>query len=172
MLLRSKLLLLLRGKLLLLLGSKLLLLLRSKLLLLLRSKLLLLLRNKLLLLLRSKLLLLLRILGKLLWLLLLSKLLLLLEIPEIRVKVLSVELLGGGSTGVEVGGIEHGPLGSLLLPVVGEGLPLGAGVVLGGDPLLLLYDGLLEGKHSLVSLLLQLKGRVGLKQKMMTTFPR
>ena len=85
----------------------------------------------------------LRILGKLLWLLLLSKLLLLLEIPEIRVKVLSVELLGGGSTGVEVGGIEHGPLGSLLLPVVGEGLPLGAGVVLGGDPLLLLYDGLL-----------------------------
>jgi len=162
LLLRSKLLLLLRGKLLLLLGSKLLLLLRSKLLLLLRSKLLLLLRNKLLLLLRSKLLLLLRILGKLLWLLLLSKLLLLLEIPEIRVKVLSVELLGGGSTGVEVGGIEHGPLGSLLLPVVGEGLPLGAGVVLGGDPLLLLYDGLLKGKHSLVSLLLQLKGRVGL----------
>jgi len=172
LLLRSKLLLLLRSKLLLLLRSKLLLLLRSQLLLLLGSKLLLLLRSKLLLLLRilGKLLILLELLleltrlllGKLLWLLLLSKLLLLLEIPEIRVKVLSVELLGGGSTGVEVGGIEHGPLGSLLLPVVGEGLPLGAGVVLGGDPLLLLYDGLLEGKHSLVSLLLQLKGRVGL----------
>jgi len=164
LLLRSKLLLLLRSKLLLLLRSKLLLLLGSKLLLLLRSKLLLLLRilGKLLILLELLLELTRLLLGKLLWLLLLSKLLLLLEIPEIRVKVLSVELLGGGSTGVEVGGIEHGPLGSLLLPVVGEGLPLGAGVVLGGDPLLLLYDGLLEGKHSLVSLLLQLKGRVGL----------
>jgi len=170
LLLRSKLLLLLRSKLLLLLRSKLLLLLRSKLLL--GSKLLLLLRSKLLLLLGilGKLLILLELLleltrlllGKLLWLLLLSKLLLLLEIPEICVKVLSVKLLGGGSAGVEVGGIEHGPLGSLLLPVVGEGLPLGAGVVLGGDPLLLLYDRLLEGKHSLVPLLLQLKGRVGL----------
>ena len=173
LLLRSKLLLLLRSKLLLLLRSKLLL--GSKLLLLLRSKLLLLLGilGKLLILLELLLELTRLLLGKLLWLLLLSKLLLLLEIPEIRVKVLSVKLLGGWSAGVEVGGIEHGPLGSLLLPVVGEGLPLGAGVVLGGDPLLLLYDRLLEGKHSLVPLLLQLKGRVGLKQKMvMTTFPR
>ena len=168
LLLGSKLLLLLRSKL-LLLGSKLLL--RRKLLLLLGSKLLLLLRSKLLRIL-GKLLILLELLleltrlllGKLLWLLLLSKLLLLLKIPEIGVKVLSVELLRGGSARVEVGGIEHRPPGSLLLPVVGEGLPLGAGVVLGGDPLLLLYDGLLEGQHSLVPLLLQLKGRVSLKR--------
>jgi len=184
LLLRSKLLLLLGGKLLLLLRSKLLLLLRRKLLLLLRSKLLLLLRSKLLLLLRSKLLLLLggkllRILSKLLVLLellleltrlllgkllglLLSKLLLLLEVLKISIKVLGVELLGGRSAGVEVGGIEHWPPGSLLLSVVGEGLPLRAGVVLGGDPLLLLDDGLLEGEHSLVPLFLELKGGVGL----------
>jgi len=183
-LLRSKLLLLLGSKLLLLLGSKLLLLLGSKLLLLLGSKLLLLLRSKLLLLLRSKLLLLLggkllRILSKLLVLLellleltrlllgkllglLLSKLLLLLEVLKISIKVLGVELLRGRSAGVEVGGIEHWPPGSLLLSVVGEGLPLRAGVVLGGDPLLLLDDGLLEGEHSLVPLFLELKGGVGL----------
>jgi len=182
LLLRSELLLLLRSKL-LLLGSKLLLLLGSELLLLLRSKLLLL-GSKLPLLLRSKLLLLLggkllRILSKLLVLLellleltrlllgkllglLLSKLLLLLEVLEISIKVLGVELLGGRSAGVEVGGIEHWPPGSLLLSVVGEGLPLRTSVVLGGDPLLLLDDGLLEGEHSLVPLFLQLEGRVGL----------
>ena len=149
---------------------KLLLLLRNKLLLLLlRSKLLRIL-GKLLILLELLLELTRLLLGKLLWLLLLSKLLLLLKIPEIGVKVLSVELLRGGSAGVEVGGIEHGSPGSLLLPVVGEGLPLGAGVILGSNPLLLLYDGLLEGQNSLVPLLLQLKGRVSLK-KIMTTFP-
>ena len=181
LLLRSELLLLLRSEL-LLLGSKLLLLLGSELLLrskllLLGSKLPLLLRSKLLLLLGGKLL---RILSKLLVLLellleltrlllgkllglLLSKLLLLLEVLEISIKVLGVELLGGRSAGVEVGGIEHWPPGSLLLSVVGEGLPLRTSVVLGGDPLLLLDDGLLEGEHSLVPLFLQLEGRVGLK---------
>ena len=151
---------LLRGKL-LLLRSELLLLLGSKLLLLLGGKLLRIL-SKLLVLLELLLELTRLLLGKLLGLLL-SKLLLLLEILEISIKVLGIELLGGRSAGVEVGGIEHWPPGSLLLSVVGEGLPLRAGVVLGGDPLLLLDDGLLEGEHSLVPLFLQLKGRVGLK---------
>ena len=178
LLLRSKLLLrgeLLRvpGKLLLLLGSKLLLLLRSKLLrvlgkllillelsiklsLLLRSKLLLL-RSKLLLLLEGRLLL---ARSKLLLRLLLSELLLLLEVPEVLVEVLGVELVRGGPVGVEVGGVEHRPPGAL--PAAGEGLPLGGGVVLGGDPLLLLNDGLLEGEDSLVPLLLQLESWVRL----------
>ena len=161
------------GELLLLLGSKLLLLLRSKLLrvlgkllilLELSIKLSLLLRHKLLLL-RSKLLLLLegRLLlarSKLLLRLLLSELLLLLEVPEVLVEVLGVELVRGGPVGVEVGGVEHRPPGAL--PAAGEGLPLGGGVVLGGDPLLLLNDGLLEGEDSLVPLLLQLESWVRL----------
>ena len=159
------------GELLLLLGSKLLrvlgkllillelsielsLLLRHKLLLL-GSKLLLLLRGKLLLLLRGELLLLLELSG-----LLLSELLLLLEVPEVLVEVLGVELVRGGPVGVEVGGVEHRPPGAL--PVAGEGLPLGGGVVLGGDPLLLLNDGLLEGEDGLVPLLLQLESWVSL----------
>ena len=175
LLLRGKLLLgsklLLRGKLLLLPGSKLLrvlgkllillelsielsLLLRHKLLLL-GSKLLLLLGSKLLLLLRGKLLLLLELSG-----LLLSELLLLLEVPEVLVEVLGVELVRGGPVGVEVGGVEHRPPGAL--PVAGEGLPLGGGVVLGGDPLLLLNDGLLESEDGLVPLLLQLESWVSL----------
>ena len=168
------------GELLLLLGSKLLLggellllLLGSKLprvlgklliLLELSIKLSLLLRHKLLLL-RSKLLLLLegRLLlarSKLLLRLLLSELLLLLEVPEVLVEVLGVELVRGGPVGVEVGGVEHRPPGAL--PAAGEGLPLGGGVVLGGDPLLLLNDGLLEGEDSLVPLLLQLESWVRL----------
>ena len=171
LLLGSKLLLLLRSKLLRVLGKllillelsiKLSLLLRHKLLLL-RSKLLLL-RRKLLLL-RGKLLLLLegRLLlarSKLLLRLLLSELLLLLEVPEVLVEVLGVELVRGGPVGVEVGGVEHRPPGAL--PAAGEGLPLGGGVVLGGDPLLLLNDGLLEGEDSLVPLLLQLESWVRL----------
>ena len=157
--------LLLRGELLLLLGSKLLRVLGKLLILLeLRIELSLLLRHKLLLL-GSKLLLLLR--GKLLLLLLLelsglllSELLLLLEVPEVLVEVLGVELVRGGPVGVEVGGVEHRPPGAL--PVAGEGLPLGGGVVLGGDPLLLLNDGLLEGEDGLVPLLLQLESWVSL----------
>ena len=164
LLLRSKLLLLLRsklprvlGKLLILLelSIKLSLLLRHKLLLL-RSKLLLL-RGKLLLLLEGRLLL---ARSKLLLRLLLSELLLLLEVPEVLVEVLGVELVRGGPVGVEVGGVEHWPPGAL--PAAGEGLPLGGGVVLGGDPLLLLNDGLLEGEDSLVPLLLQLESWVRL----------
>ena len=161
-LLRSKLLLgskLLRvlGKLLILLelSIKLSLLLRHKLLLL-RGKLLLL-RSKLLLLLEGRLLL---ARSKLLLRLLLSELLLLLEVPEVLVEVLGVELVRGGPVGVEVGGVEHWPPGAL--PAAGEGLPLGGGVVLGGDPLLLLNDGLLEGEDSLVPLLLQLESWVRL----------
>ena len=167
LLLRGKLLLgsklLLRGKLLLLPGSKLLRVLGKLLILLelsielsllLRHKLLLL-GSKLLLLLRGKLLLLLELSG-----LLLSELLLLLEVPEVLVEVLGVELVRGGPVGVEVGGVEHRPPGAL--PVAGEGLPLGGGVVLGGDPLLLLNDGLLEGEDGLVPLLLQLESWVSL----------
>ena len=182
--------LLLRSKLLLLLGSKLLRSLLSKLLGIL-SKLLILLElllelawlllSKLLLLrsLLSKLLVLLELLLKLTWLLLskllllrpllskllgiLSKLLVLLEVPEVLIEVLGVELLRGGSAGVEVGSIEHWSPGSLLLSVVGEGLSLGTGVVLGSDPLLFLNHSFLEGQHSLVSLLLQLESGVSLK---------
>ena len=145
------------GKLLILLelSIKLSLLLRHKLLLL-RSKLLLL-RGKLLLLLEGRLLL---ARSKLLLRLLLSELLLLLEVPEVLVEVLGVELVRGGPVGVEVGGVEHRPPGAL--PAAGEGLPLGGGVVLGGDPLLLLNDGLLEGEDSLVPLLLQLESWVRL----------
>ena len=145
------------GKLLILLelSIKLSLLLRHKLLLL-RSKLLLL-RGKLLLLLEGRLLL---ARSKLLLRLLLSELLLLLEVPEVLVEVLGVELVRGGPVGVEVGGVEHWPPGAL--PAAGEGLPLGGGVVLGGDPLLLLNDGLLEGEDSLVPLLLQLESWVRL----------
>lgn len=164
--------LLLRSKLLLLLGSKLLRSLLSKLLGIL-SKLLILLElllelawlllSKLLLLrsLLSKLLILLELLLKLTWLLLskllllrpllskllgiLSKLLVLLEVPEVLIEVLGVELLRGGSAGVEVGSIEHWSPGSLLLSVVGEGLSLGTGVVLCSDPLLFLNHSFLEG---------------------------
>jgi hypothetical protein len=164
--------LLLRSKLLLLLGSKLLRCLLSKLLGIL-SKLLILLElllelawlllSKLLLLrsLLSKLLVLLELLLKLTWLLLskllllrpllskllgiLSKLLVLLEVPEVLIEVLGVELLRGGSAGVEVGSIEHWSPGSLLLSVVGEGLSLGTGVVLCSDPLLFLNHSFLEG---------------------------
>ena len=145
------------GKLLILLelSIKLSLLLRSKLLLLRRK--LLLLRGKLLLLLEGRLLL---ARSKLLLRLLLSELLLLLEVPEVLVEVLGVELVRGGPVGVEVGGVEHWPPGAL--PAAGEGLPLGGGVVLGGDPLLLLNDGLLEGEDSLVPLLLQLESWVRL----------
>ena len=98
--------------------------------------------------------------SKLLLRLLLSELLLLLEVPEVLVEVLGVELVRGGPVGVEVGGVEHRPPGAL--PAAGEGLPLGGGVVLGGDPLLLLNDGLLEGEDSLVPLLLQLESWVRL----------
>ena len=182
--------LLLRSKLLLLLGSKLLRSLLSKLLGIL-SKLLILLElllelawlllSKLLLLrsLLSKLLILLELLLKLTWLLLskllllrpllskllgiLSKLLVLLEVPEVLIEVLGVELLRGGSAGVEVGSIEHWSPGSLLLSVVGEGLSLGTGVVLGSDPLLFLNHSFLECEHSLVSLLFQLESGVSLK---------
>ena len=157
LLLRGELLLLLRSKLLRVLGKLLILLeLSIKLSLLLRSKLLLL-RGKLLLLLEGRLLL---ARSKLLLRLLLSELLLLLEVPEVLVEVLGVELVRGGPVGVEVGGVEHWPPGAL--PAAGEGLPLGGGVVLGGDPLLLLNDGLLEGEDSLVPLLLQLESWVRL----------
>ena len=157
LLLGSKLLLLLRSKLPRVLGKLLILLeLSIKLSLLLRHKLLLL-RGKLLLLLEGRLLL---ARSKLLLRLLLSELLLLLEVPEVLVEVLGVELVRGGPVGVEVGGVEHRPPGAL--PAAGEGLPLGGGVVLGGDPLLLLNDGLLEGEDSLVPLLLQLESWVRL----------
>jgi len=122
-------------------------LLLSKLLLLrsLLSKLLVLLELllKLTWLLLSKLLLLRPLLSKLLGIL--SKLLVLLEVPEVLIEVLGVELLRGGSAGVEVGSIEHWSPGSLLLSVVGEGLSLGTGVVLGSDPLLFLNHSFLEG---------------------------
>ena len=171
LLLRSKLLLLLGSKLLRSLLSKLLGIL-SKLLILLELllKLAWLLLSKLLLLrsllskllgILSKLLVLLELLLKLTWLLLskllllrpllskllgiLSKLLVLLEVPEVLIEVLGVELLRGGSAGVEVGSIEHWSPGSLLLSVVGEGLSLGTGVVLGSDPLLFLNHSFLEG---------------------------
>jgi len=87
-------------------------------------------------------------------------LLLLLEVPEVLVEVASVELLRGGTAGVEVGSVEDRPPGAL--SGVGEVLSLGRGVVLLSDLLLFLHHGLLESDHSLVSLLLQLEGRVGL----------
>jgi hypothetical protein len=103
----------------------------------------------------SKLLVLLELSLELVWLLLL-----LLEVPEVLLEVPGVELLRGGPAGVEVGRVEDRPPGAL--PGVGEVLSLGRGVVLLGDLLLLGHDGLLEGDHGLVSLLLQLEGGVGL----------
>ena len=99
------------------------------------------------------------LLSKLLWLLL-SKLLSLLEVSEVLVEVLSVELLGGRSVGVEVGSIEHGSSGSL--SVVGKILSLGRSIILLGNQLLLLNHSLLESKNCSMSLFLQLKGRISL----------
>ena len=62
------------------------------------------------------------LLSKLLWLLL-SKLLSLLEVSEVLVEVLSVELVGSWTVGVEVGSIEDWSPGPL--SVVGEVLSLG-----------------------------------------------
>jgi len=107
---------------------------------------------------------LLRILSELLVLLELSLELvwplLLLEVPKVLVEVAGVELLRGGSTGVEVSRVEDRSPGSL--SGVGEVLPLCGGVVLLSNLLLLLHHSLLESNHSLVSLLLQLEGGIGL----------
>lgn len=84
----------------------------------------------------------------------------LLEVSEVLVEVLSVELLGGRSVGVEVGSIEHGSSGSL--SVVGKILSLGRSIILLGNQLLLLNHSLLESKNCSMSLFLQLKGRISL----------
>ena len=109
---------------------------------------------------------LLRILSELLVLLELSLELvwplLLLEVPKVLVEVAGVELLRGGSTGVEVSRVEDRSPGSL--SGVGEVLPLCGGVVLLSNLLLLLHHSLLESNHSLVSLLLQLEGGIGLRK--------
>lgn len=92
----------------------------------------------------------------------------LLEVSEVLVEVLSVELLGGGSVGVEVGSIEHGSSGSL--SVVGKILSLGRSIILLGNQLLLLNHSLLESKNCSMSLFLQLKGRISLLNWSSTTF--
>ena len=157
----------LRSELLWLLGK---LLLRSELLLLLDLRSLLELEGGVgLLRLRSKLSGLLELLGILSELLVLLELslelvwpLLLLEVPKVLVEVAGVELLRGGSTGVEVSRVEDRSPGSL--SGVGEVLPLCGGVVLLSNLLLLLHHSLLESNHSLVSLLLQLEGGIGLRK--------
>ena len=91
---------------------------------------------------------------------LVGPLLLLLEVPEVLLEVASVELLRGGTAGVEVGSVEDWSPGTL--SGVGKVLSLGGGIVLLGNLLLFLHHGLLESNHSLVSLLLQLESRIGL----------